>query len=76
MFVIYKDAEQLTVDRGPKTGHTYTQGALYFIRLGLGVFWECSSDLAEAKRFTRRADASKVLRESGKARQGWRVIPA
>lgn len=50
-------------------------GPIYFVRLGLGLFWECTSAVCEAKRFDRLTAASKVLRASGKASQGWRIIP-
>lgn len=46
---------------------------LYFVHLGLGLFWECGSR-ERAKLFTTRAAAAKVLTANGKHRQGWRVI--
>jgi hypothetical protein len=47
---------------------------LYFLRLGLGIFWECSHNVGEARHFTTRAAASRVLTTNGKHRQGWRVV--
>ncbi len=45
----------------------------YFIRLGLGIFWECGPrDMA--KEFSRRSDAVRVMQSAGKHRQGWRVL--
>ena len=49
---------------------------VYFIRIGLGIFWECTHNEAEARKFSTRAAASKVLIGSGKNRQGWRVVKA
>ena len=49
---------------------------VYFIRLGLGIFWECSPKPEEAKRFVTRSAAVKILHASGKHRQGWRVVVA
>jgi hypothetical protein len=51
-------------------------GLLYFIRVSLSIFWECSYDPKEAKLFPTRAQASKVLMSAGKHRQGWRVVPS
>jgi hypothetical protein len=52
-----------------------TDRPVYYIRTGLGIFWECSNNQNEAKRFATRAAASKALVAAGKNRQGWRVIP-
>lgn len=38
----------------------------YFIRVGLGIFWECTSTRADAKEFTSRALAVKTLHRSRK----------
>lgn len=66
-----KSAYVITRDEtGPTIG-----SPLYFIRLGLGIFWECTTRLDDARRFASRRDASAVLVRSGKHRQGWRVIP-
>lgn len=46
----------------------------YFVRLGLGIFWECSCNPDDARQFKTRQAAAKVLTENGKQRQGWRVI--
>lgn len=46
----------------------------YFIRLGLGLFWECSHNVKDARAFTTRASAAKVLHANGKHTQGWRVV--
>jgi hypothetical protein len=48
---------------------------LYFKLLALGLFWEGTHDVNEARQFSSRPAASKVLRENGKNRQGWRVVP-
>lgn len=48
---------------------------IYFVRLGLGVFWECASNIGHAHVFTTRAQAAKVLTANGKQHYGWRVIP-
>lgn len=48
--------------------------SLYFVQLGLGIFWECTHEVARAKRFVKRSHAVKVLQANGKHRQGWRVI--
>ncbi len=45
----------------------------YFIRLGLGIFWECGP-IDMAKRFTTRQAAAKVMQDAGKHRNGWRVV--
>jgi len=45
----------------------------YFIRIGLGIFWECGPR-AMAKEFKTRAAAVKVMQQAGKHRQGWRVV--
>lgn len=45
----------------------------YFIRLGIGIFWECGAR-ERAKEFTSRALAVKTMQRAGKHRQGWRVI--
>jgi hypothetical protein len=45
----------------------------YFIRLGLGIFWECGPR-AQAREFATRAAAVRVLHAAGKQRQGWRVL--
>jgi hypothetical protein len=47
---------------------------LYYIRTGLGIFWECTHNASEARLFPTRAAASKVLTGAGKHRQGWRVV--
>jgi hypothetical protein len=47
---------------------------LYFIRLGLGVFWECGHNEDEARKFVTRARAAEVMQKAGKHRQGWRVL--
>jgi hypothetical protein len=47
----------------------------YFKALALGMFWECTTKRDDAKEFSSRAAASKKLTESGKHRQGWRVVP-
>lgn len=45
----------------------------YFIRLGLGIFWECGPrDMA--REFSTRAAAAKTMLRAGKNRHGWRVI--
>jgi len=45
----------------------------YFIRLGLGIFWECGPrDMA--KEFRTRRDAVKTMQSAGKHHDGWRVI--
>ena len=50
-------------------------GALvYFIRIGLGIFWECGPKSDEAKKFSTRAAAVKILHATGKHREGWRVL--
>ena len=46
----------------------------YFIRLGLGIFWECGSKAEDAKRFTSRNQAVKVMQSARKHLEGWRVI--
>ena len=48
----------------------------YFVRVALGLFWECTIHPREARRFRSRPAASKVLTTNGKHQQGWRVIPA
>jgi len=48
----------------------------YYIRTGLGIFWECTHDESEARQFSTRSAASKVLIGAGKHRQGWRVLRA
>jgi len=48
---------------------------LYYVRLGLGVFWECASNIGQAFVFKSRARAADVLIKNGKHREGWRVIP-
>ncbi len=45
----------------------------FFIRLGIGIFWECGP-FDMAKRFTTRQAAAKVMQDAGKNRQGWRVV--
>ena len=47
--------------------------AVYFIRVGLGIFWECSDRLRDAKRFTTRSQAARVLIRNGKNRLGWYI---
>ena len=49
---------------------------LYYLRTGLGIFWECSHNPEEARLFDTRSHASRVLTSAGKHRQGWRVIAA
>jgi hypothetical protein len=54
-------------------------GLVYFVRVGLGVFWECSQGelgRQERKIFSTRAAAARVLHKYGKHRQGWRILPA
>lgn len=46
----------------------------YFIRVGLGIFWECSERRRDAREFKTRAQAAKVLTANGKHQQGWRVL--
>lgn len=72
MFVIYRDA----YEQQHAKGYTVTLRPSYFIRISLGIFWECTTNPAEAKQFPTRAAAVKVLQASGKHRQGWRVIRA
>lgn len=45
----------------------------YFIRLGLGIFWECGAR-TEAREFPTRAAAVRTMHNAGKHRQGWRVL--
>jgi len=45
---------------------------LYHVRLGLGMFNECSHQLAEARRFETRRAAVRVWRL---LRHGFRIIP-
>lgn len=49
------------------------QHQAYFIRLGLGMFWECGSR-EDAREFATRAQAVKVMQQNGKHYQGWRVL--
>lgn len=46
---------------------------IYFIHLGLGLFWECGSR-ERAREFTTRKAAATMLTRTGKNRQGWRVL--
>lgn len=48
----------------------------YFVALdaALGLFWECSCDLREARKFATRTAARDCMWQAGKHRQGWRVI--
>jgi hypothetical protein len=46
---------------------------IYFIQLGLGIFWECG-ERSRAKKFANRAAAVKVMQSAGKHKQGWRVV--
>ncbi len=48
----------------------------WFVRLGLGMFWECTSERSDAKEFETRAKAAKVMQAAGKHRDGWRVLQA
>ena len=48
---------------------------IYFKSLPLGMFWECVNKLEDARKFPTRAAASKMMRDNGKHREGWRVIP-
>lgn len=50
------------------------RGGYYFVRLLIGIFWECSSRRDEAKEFTSRALAVKTMQAAGKHKQGWRII--
>lgn len=45
----------------------------YFIRVGLGIFWECGPR-SMAREFKTRAQAAKILTDNGKHRDGWRVL--
>lgn len=45
----------------------------YFIRLGLGIFWECGPR-EMAREFTTRHAAVAVMQQAGKHREGWRVL--
>lgn len=45
----------------------------YFIRLGLGIFWECGPR-AMAREFPKRSAAVKAMTAAGKHKQGWRVV--
>ncbi len=45
----------------------------YFIRLGLGIFWECGPR-TDAREFATRQAAATVLQRAGKHRHGWRVL--
>ena len=45
----------------------------YFMRVGLGTFWECGPRQF-AKEFTRRADAAKILHRYQKHLAGWRIV--
>ncbi len=53
-----------------------TQSERYFVRLGLGIFWECDTNIARARKFRTRAQAAKVLIANGKNHDGWRVVRA
>lgn len=46
---------------------------LYFVQLGIGIFWECGPrDMA--KTFSVRHAAVKIMQKCGKHLDGWRVI--
>ena len=47
---------------------------LYFVLLGLGLFWECSNERRRAREFSTRKAAAKMLTSTGKNREGWRVL--
>jgi hypothetical protein len=49
-------------------------GPIYYKLLAFGLFWECTSDVDAACKFSTRARASKLLVRSGKNRDGWRVV--
>lgn len=49
---------------------------IYFVCLGLGMFWECTSDRSKAREFPRRRDASRMLTSTGKQHEGWRIVAA
>lgn len=71
-YAIYHDEYQYQDGKG----HERTMSPMWFVRLGLGIFWECTTKSDEARSFARRAEAVKMLKGCGKDRQGWRVVPA
>ncbi len=59
-------------DPRPRIGRD--DGMCYFVRLGLGIFWECCHERASAKEFATRTRAVKMMQACGKHREGWRVV--
>ena len=47
---------------------------LYFVQLGLGLFWECDTHKERARQFSTRKAAAQMLALTAKNREGWRVI--
>lgn len=54
----------------------YPDETRYFIRFGLGMFWECTTNAAEARQFTQRSEAARMLKRTGKACEGWCIVRA
>lgn len=61
-------SEWIIVDDSGREGNP-----LYHIRIGLGMFNECSHNQEEASRFTNRRDAAARLK---RLRKGFRIVSA